>query len=132
VIELRTPGIEFSIDSGQLKSDVAEIIHRILPPEAIVEIALAGGKVIEDQWKVLEAPHTVTGEYQATIEMHLVGSGNDNAAIIVGTPAKQARYLEYGTSKETAQPVMRPAYDLSKDNAQAAMQQKLLEIVRGG
>jgi HK97 gp10 family phage protein len=130
-MELRTPGIKFSFDTSSLQREVKELIDRILPPEKIVQVAIAGGNVIADAWRMLEAPHTVTGEYQETIQVHIVDKDERSVEIMVGTTAPQARYLEYGTSKETAQPVMRPAYDMAMGPAEAAMQEAILQAARG-
>lgn len=125
--ELGTPGVRFSFDVGDATKEIQDFLRHFLPKEKVVAVALAGGEVIADTWKMLELPHNVTGEYQRTIAVHIIDAGPDYCEISVGTTAPQARFLEWGTSKQAAQPVMRPAYDQAKGPAQAAMQAEMIK-----
>lgn len=125
--ELATPGVKFSFDTGDANAEIQEFLRRFLPKEKVIAVALAGGEVIADTWRMLELPHNKTGEYQETIAVHIIDAGPDYCEISVGTTAPQARFLEWGTSKQSAQPVMRPAYDQAKGPAQAAMQAEMIK-----
>lgn len=130
--QLNTPGISIDFLDAGIPSDIKAYLARKLTPQRIVEIALAGGEVIADAWRLIELPHNVSGEYQSTIMVHISedDAAPGKAAVIVGTTSKHARWLEFGTVHEAAQPIMRQAYDYAVFPAKAKMAQKLGEVVR--
>lgn len=128
--QLATRAISLDFFPRGTPKDIRALLSKKLNNDVLIQVALAGAEVIKDAWKAFELPHNFTGEYQATIQVRIVEDVYGDPAMEVGTPAKQARFLEFGTSKEQAQPVMRPAYDYALPYARARMLQKIIEAVR--
>lgn len=60
---------------------------------------------------------------------YLKRSRRDQAVFTVGPRIFYAKFLEFGTPKMAARPFIRPAYDNSREAAQAAFKRKLLEAI---
>lgn len=75
---------------------------------------------------------TLTPDFNASEPYDDLGkdAGADSAAVIkVGTNLEYARYVEFGTSRRTATPYLRPAFDETKDAAIQEVREALKELV---
>jgi len=67
-----------------------------------------------------------TGRLKASINHELVSPG----LVIVGTPAEYASYVEFGTSKMSAQPFLRPAAEQAKSQFKGELKALAVEILK--
>jgi HK97 gp10 family phage protein len=85
----------------------------------------AGGLVIETPAKA-KAP-VLTGNLRRSIHTEVSSSGT-KAQARVGTNTEYAPHVEFGTSRQRAQPYLRPAYDENKGRAVAEVADVLEEL----
>jgi HK97 gp10 family phage protein len=88
----------------------------------------AGGLVIEVPAKI-KAP-VLTGNLRRSIHTETAVSGSNEAEARVGTNVEYAPHVEFGTSKQRAQPHLRPAYDENKNAAVDEIAAVLEELTR--
>lgn len=85
----------------------------------------AGGLVIETPAKA-KAP-VLTGNLRRSIHTE-VDTGGAKAEARVGTNVEYATHVEFGTSKQSPQPYLRPAYDENKGQALGEIAAVLKEL----
>ena len=87
----------------------------------------AGGMLIRNAAQT-KAP-VLTGNLKRSINVEVIETGAVQLAII-GTEVSYAPYLEYGTSKMSARPYLRPAFDEQQDAAIAEVESVLDQLVK--
>ena len=84
-------------------------LSNVAQKEAKQEALHAGSLLVQGQ-ATLNAP-VDTGNLRSSIDVEV---GTEDAEIF--TPVEYAAHVEYGTSRQAAQPYLRPALDNSKGN----------------
>ncbi len=91
------------------------------------EALKSGGMMIQnDAFK--RSPY-LTGNLRSSLNTEIEGSGDKKQAII-GTNVSYAPHLEYGTSKMSARPYLRPAFDSKKRAAEQEIKTALDIVLR--
>jgi len=93
---------------GELEKKLKRLSN-VAQKEAKQEALHAGSLLVQGQ-ATLNAP-VDTGNLRSSIDVEV---GTEDAEIF--TPVEYAAHVEYGTSRQAAQPYLRPALDNSKGN----------------
>jgi HK97 gp10 family phage protein len=86
----------------------------------------AGGVVIETPAKA-KAP-VLTSNLRRSIHTEAEATGPNSAESRTGTNAEYGPHVEFGTSRQRAQPYLRPAYDENKSQALGEVTAVLQEL----
>jgi HK97 gp10 family phage protein len=101
------------MDAAGLGRQIEERISR-LNAERLERLARGAAELVQQEWRATEIAHNRTGHYRTSIQVRTVEATAERATVETGTDDPAAVYLEYGTSHQSARPVMRPAYDAAK------------------
>lgn len=104
-----------------------EDIRAMLAADVMERIAEDGARIFANAWRLKEIVHNKTGQYQQNITVVPVDKGEGFAEMSVQTDLAPPYdfYLEYGTSRMHAIPIMRPAYDSVKDRVEQVLEEGL-------
>lgn len=102
-------------------------IRPLIDGAKMMEIAIRGANVFANMWRIREIAHNKSGQYQQSISVVPGHSEEGLAEVSVETDLEPPYdfYLEYGTSQMGAIPIMRPAYDASKDRVLRVLEEGL-------
>lgn len=102
-------------------------IEGLLRADVMERIAEDGARVFANAWRLKEIIHNKTGQYQAAIEVIPIDKSEGFAEVLVQTNLEPPYdfFLEYGTSRMPAKPIMRPAYDSSKEHVLQVLEEGL-------
>lgn len=87
---------------------------------------MAGGLVIQVPAQA-KAP-VLTGNLRRSIHTEAEATGPHSAAARVGTDVEYGPHVEFGTSRQRAQPYLRPAYDENRNAAVSEVAAVLKEL----
>ena len=96
-----------------------------LPPSVRAEILLHASEPIEDE--MVRIVPVDTGWLRSTIERFWI---EVDRIIGIGPDADYDEYVEFGTSRQRAQPYVRPAYDNNKAEARKRIKDGIKTFVR--
>lgn len=65
----------------------------------------------------IEKTPWLTGNLRRSLHSELVNTSNTHAEADIGTDVEYAPFVEFGTSKQAAQPYLRPAFDTQQNAA---------------
>jgi HK97 gp10 family phage protein len=117
----------------QLDSDLQDLCRRISGAELERITQLAGSEILQEVYR--HAP-VRTGALKSSIESFARSKASWARSTIQVADSKKggikwyAVLLEYGTSRMSAKPFMRPAFDMSKDRAVATFQTELEKVIK--
>jgi HK97 gp10 family phage protein len=117
----------------QLDKDIQELCRNISGKELERITRVAGGEILQEV--ALRAP-VKTGALKASIESFARSKESWARSTVHVANSKKggvkwyAVLLEYGTSKMSAKPFMRPAFDMSKDRAVERFTTELEKVIK--
>lgn len=117
----------------QLDKDIQELCRRISGKELERITQAAGNEILQE---VSNHAPVRTGALKASIETFIRSKEVWAKSVIQVANSKKggikwyAVLLEYGTSKMSAKPFMRPAFDMSKDKALVTFQTELEKVIK--
>lgn len=94
----------------QLQNNLKKINKKV---KTDIEEALTNSALIVERDAKLNAP-VDTGRLRSSITHKENNYGNSNLSVEIGTNVQYAQAVEYGTSKQSAQPFLFPAYNGNK------------------
>lgn len=127
----------FEVKNPEALTAVLDNAARATSESALRQAAAAGVTVFYREIKVRAMPHYRTGTLENAILVTYVPE--DSVAgklatymVTFNKDAWYARLLEYGTSKMSAKPFIRPAFDAKKVEAGTAVIEKIQEFANHG
>lgn len=82
---------------------------------ALAQAATAGALPILT--KAQSSAPVRTGNLRRSLHTEVIEQTADRATVMTGTDVEYARYVEDGTSRQRAQPYLRPAFDTERETA---------------
>jgi HK97 gp10 family phage protein len=123
--------LNVSIQGITAIQDAAKYVQKAVG-DALEEITTEGALVIENEAKTL-CP-VLTGTLRRSIHHLTTEKDAVHARVQVGPNTPYAGFVEFGTSRMSAQPYMRPAFDIKQDEARQVMltdaRQKIIEAIQ--
>lgn len=128
---------QFELDGGidDLMQGLNDLQMEVIAPEMLQ----AGEPILERNVVRRASSHHASGDMIGSIKPTRTIHKNDGYSIIVRPTGKDAKgvrnmekmaYLEYGTSKQTATPVLTPAVGESEDPVCEAIQKKFDDLTK--
>lgn len=127
----------FSVENPDALTSAIENARLATSESALRQAAAAGATVFYREIKVRAMAHYRTGTLEDGILVTYVPEDSvaGKLATYMVTFSKKAWYarlLEYGTSKMSARPFIRPSYDAKKAEAGQAVINKIKEVISNG
>jgi HK97 gp10 family phage protein len=94
----------------------------------VLKNAVFSGSLIFQNSAVQKVP-VVTHNLQRSIHVEVAVSKATYAEAQTGTDVEYAAYVEFGTSKQSAKPYLRPAFDENKDRAKNEVAEALRQQI---